>query len=122
MNALSRAQAGSGISASLDLSQLSQTQTNVSDLSKQIQTLIKSEDLLSNVRQLSDAKIGSTDTYHYSVTISKQELEDLFSKIILLETQSALTQNMAQAIAKTFIDSMGDINMELWIGKKDYLL
>ncbi|MCX6722563.1 MAG: hypothetical protein NT094_00670, partial [Candidatus Staskawiczbacteria bacterium] len=64
----------------------------------------------------------------------KDKIANLTNKIIALElqqvaqtqgasgTDSTLIANMAQALVKTIADSVGDINLEMWVGKKDYLL
>jgi hypothetical protein len=93
--------------------------------------------MLSVSKQLGDQVIGGQNTYHYLAIISKEKLEDLADKIITLETQeaansqtqgapagssSSLVGNMAQAFVKTFGDAIGDTNIEIWIGKNDYML
>ena len=136
LKTLSEASAGQATTA-IDISQLSQAQANASNLSKQVRDLVASENIFSDAKQLNNETINGQDTYHYSITISKDKLADLFNKLMTLEMQqasqsegnnatgasnSALVQNMAQAVVKTFVDSVGDINMEIWVGKKDYML
>lgn len=114
------------------------SQVNNPELTKKIQDLISSENLLSVGKQLNDEVISGQNTYHYLLVINKAKIEDLFSKIVMLEIQqslnlqtqngqtidanSALVQNMAQAAVKTFVDAIGDVNMEVWIGKNDSML
>jgi len=98
-----------------------------------IRNILSTENLFSNYQQLSD-EVGAPSgldqaTYHYLATVSKDKLYDLLNKIIAsampAESQdgsSPLAQNMAGAFVKTFTDAVGDINVEMWIGKKDYLL
>ena len=106
-------------------------------LMKKVQDIFVSENLLAVSKQLSDEVVSGQDTYHYLLTISKDKLKDLMNKIIALEAQEAaklqtqggtssnsnlLTQNMIQAFVNTFVDTIGDINVEVWIGKNDYML
>lgn len=102
-------------------------QINNSELYKGIQDLVATENIFSVNKQLNDETVSGQSTYHYSATITSAKLEDLANKLITLSIQksgnpSPLVVNMAQAAAKTFIDSMGDVNLEMWIGKSDYLL
>lgn len=113
-----------------------------SDLSKKFQDTLITENMFVFNKQLADEKISGQDTYHYLVTIDKAKLSDSITKSISLAMQEAekaqttfnatgtanvassskLIENMAQAIVKTVLDSIGDINMDVWIGKKDYML
>jgi len=103
-------------------------QTGNSALTKQIQDLISSENMLSVTKQLADQTVSGQSTYHCLITISKDKLKDLVTKIMaLLQTQNSassnsLAINIAGAFVNSFVDAVGDINMEMWIGKKDYLL
>jgi hypothetical protein len=108
------------------------SQTSSSDLSQKIKNLFFAGNIFTVNKQLNDETVSGQDTYHYLVTISKANFTDLLNKMIALEmseansannsSNSAVAQNMTQAVVKTLADSIGDINMELWIGKKDYLL
>jgi prolyl oligopeptidase PreP (S9A serine peptidase family) len=113
-----------------------------SDLSKKFQDTLITENMFVFNKQLADEKISGQDTYHYLVTIDKVKLSDSITKSISLAIQEAekaqttfnatgtanvvssskLIENMAQAVVKTALDSIGDINMDVWIGKKDYML
>ena len=94
-------------------------------LVKKIQDLFISENLLSNAKKINDEVVNGQNTYHYLITINKDKLKDLITKIITLETagsSGSLTQNMVSTVAGNFVDGVGDINLELWIGKTDYFL
>jgi hypothetical protein len=123
-----------------------------SDLTKKINDLMTSENVFSGAKQINSEVISGQDTYHYSAVISKDKLKDLMNKVMALIAQyqskaqqsaqsptsvstaapgatpapitdtPGLVQNMAQAFVGSFIDTIGDINVELWIGKKDYML
>ena len=98
-----------------------------SELTKQIQDLLLAPNILSVDKQLNDQVISGQDTYHYSVTISKAKLKDLMTKLIAMGMQAqsgsiSMLLNTVQAFANIFADAIGDINMEMWIGKNDYML
>ena len=135
LNALSKTTGGQ--TELPDISQMINSNLSKTDLSKKIQDLIATENILSVTKKLSDETISGQSTYHYLITISKEKLNDLSNKIITLGVQetsnlkndgttnnsnSALVENMAQAVVKTFVDTIGDINIEIWIGKKDFML
>ena len=109
-------------------------QQNNAELTKKIQDLFVSENLLSNVKQLSDQTINGQNTYRYSITINNAKIKDLLNKVIDLQqqTQTPSTSENGQSaisygiLAKSFInpyiEKLGDLNMEISIGKKDYML
>ena len=120
------------------LSQVNQTTLpNISQfdnlaLSKNIQNLLLNVNMFSVSKELDDQAVGGQSAYHYLLTISKEKLESLVAKMITSAMQaqktdnalagSALSENVAQGVAKTFIDAIGDVSMEVWIGKKDFML
>jgi hypothetical protein len=108
-------------------------QPNNADMVKQLQSLMATENMFSVTKQLNDQTISGHNTYHYLVSVDKNKLKDLIAKIIALEIQfasqnnpgtnsGALATNMVQAVVNTFVDSIGDINMEIWVGKSDFML
>ena len=115
------------------------SQMNNSGMIQKIQSLVATENIFSNENKLNDETISGQDTYHYSVVVAKDKLKDLVTKIISLgvpaTTQAQntptnnsgiavenITQNMAQVFASSLADGAGNLNIELWIGKKDYML
>jgi len=66
--------------------------------------------IFSNVKQLSDQVVSGQDAYHYSATVSNANLQALINKITV------------QPAVKDYVNTLGDVNMEIWIGKKDYML
>ena len=113
------------------------SQVNSSALSLKVQNLITAEDMFNDVKKLNDEVVSGQNTNHYSVTISKDKIKDLMAKLMALETQEiaktqtsntadnssiAITQSLMQSFTNTFVDGIGDINVEMWIGKKDYIL
>jgi hypothetical protein len=81
-------------------------QPNNADVLKQIQNLMATENMFSVTKQLNDQTISGHNTYHYLVSVDKNKLKDFIGKIT----------------ANTFVDSIDDINMEIWVGKSDFML
>jgi len=102
---------------------------NNQDLVQKIQNLVLSENMLSVDKQLSEQVVSGQNTYHYSAKISKDKLKDLINKMIALQIQpgaagasNSMIGSMINSAVGSITDAMGDINLELWIGKKDFLL
>lgn len=111
-----------------------------SELTKKLQDIISSEKIYSVAKQLKSEKIDGKDTHHYLVVITKEKLKSLINKIILLEISEVTKlqefgsvagiiplnvdeiKNAVQPFVDGFVDAVGDINLEMWIGKKDFML
>ena len=114
------------------------SQADTLTLTKKMQDLVLSENIFSVNKQLDDQVVSGQNTYHYLLTISKDKMKSLMTKVVALEVQEAskmqsantqsvdmsspLMQNMIQSVVTTVVDALGDVNVEVWIGKKDYLL
>lgn len=119
--------AQSGEQMTFDFSQI-----QGSDLSNKVQDLILSENVFAVSQTLPDELIDGQNTYHYLVKISKDSLKNIFGKIVDMQmeevakvqagTDLTMATNVAKTIASSFIDKLGDIDLELWIGKSNFLL
>ncbi len=105
------------------------TQVNNLELGKKIQDLLLAKDMFTVSKQLNSQVVSGQNTYHYLANISKDKIKDLINKIITSQTQDSGTDNsnflimsMAQSYVNSFVDTIGDVNVELWIGKSDYML
>ncbi|MCX6721567.1 MAG: hypothetical protein NT026_03150 [Candidatus Staskawiczbacteria bacterium] len=74
------------------------------------QSLDSLKNLVSVEKQLADQEISGQNTYHYLLKVSNQSLKSAVDKI------------MSSEIVDSFIEKLGDINIDAWIGKNDYLL
>lgn len=104
-------------------------QTDNSMLARQITDLVATGNVLTVSKQLGDQVISGHDSYHYLITIKKDKIKDLFQKILLLQDQgsaadasNSFATGMAEALLTPVFDAVGDVNMEIWIGKTDYML
>ncbi|MCX6724415.1 MAG: hypothetical protein NT155_04615 [Candidatus Staskawiczbacteria bacterium] len=128
----------SGNSAGGQIGMLNISQANNSALVKKIRDIISSESVLSIDKQLADATVAGQNTYHYMARIKKDKLGSLINKMIDLQMQEtakaqtpgntisasdlALEQSMLKSFATTIVDAIGDVNIEIWVGKKDNML
>lgn len=128
LNAISAVEGGqTALGSQVNISQL-----NNSQLTKQIQDLVSTENVLSFSKQLNSEIVSGQDTYHYLMTVDKEKLKDLISKMLALEVQQSgdnttansnlFVQNMTGAVIASFLDSIGGINVEIWVGKSDFML
>lgn len=83
---------------------------NSQQATQQIQSLLSDPKMFSFVKQLSDQTINGKNTYHYLLKLNNASLKSAINKI--LGSQAALA----------YIDKIGDINVEIWVGKKDFML
>jgi len=98
-------------------------QNNNQEPIKKIQDLLLVENILSVNKQLGDEAISGQNTYHYLLTISKDKLKDLFAKITALQSSNGAESNpLITGMMGVFADTIGDIDLEMWIGKKDSML
>lgn len=104
-------------------------QSPEAEMVKSIQDIILSEEVFSFDKKLASETVSGQDTHHYLVKISKDKLNSLANKIFqeVLKSQGEqagviLGQDMSQVFINTVTDAIGDISMEMWIGKKDYML
>ena len=116
--------------------EISIPQGNNSKLAKDIQNLLLAKDLISFDKKLKDQIVSGQSTYHYSAKITKDKLKGLLTKIIDLSVKASedaqavktsgssisLIQGIISGFMDSFVSTVGDINMELWIGKKDFML
>ena len=93
-------------------------------------------------KQLEDTNIGGVKTYHYIMTINREEAKSTIPDIINLffdtakdlnpelfqmteEEEDKAKKDTIEELNKSFDDffkKVGDVDGEVWIGKKDYLL
>lgn len=83
--------------------------------------------------QLADEKMGTADVYHYVVSLNKENLKSAFSELVRISIEESGEGSMigssidyysaaAEGIVSTFLDKIGEVNADVWIGKKDMLV
>ncbi len=101
------------------------------ELQEKIERIISKRKFYLIKKQFPDEKIDGVKVYHYLVSLNQKELSKMFAEIfkVLEETMikeyglslSAEKENIEKAVAD-FLEKIGEIEGEVWIGKKDYLL
>jgi len=128
LNAISQVESGS-------VNPVNLSQTNNQELTQKVRDLLLSENMLAVDKELSDETINGQATYHYLVKITKDKLKDFLTKFIDLSMQEAakaqgstepdsntLISGMMSGFVSPIIDAFGDLDMDMWIGKKDFML
>ncbi len=115
----------------LPLSTLNASQLNNSESLQKIRALL-SADMFSDYKQLASETIDNQNTHHYLLKISKEKLKEFLNKLVESFSQQTAGQSrnselldaaqMFQAVVNIFPEAIGDIDIEMWIGKKDYML
>ena len=84
--------------------------------------------------KLPDKKINGINNYHYLISLDKTELKKIIPEIVKISMESNLgfkdlsESEKEKTLEETsnnineFFDKIGDINFEVWVGKKDKLL
>jgi len=107
-------------------------------LLEKIEQLVNSSDFYTLKEEFSDEIIRDSKTYHYLVSLNKEKLKDFVIKMqedelgaidsnsFSLTTPGSISNKNGKVatdskkeIAEIF-DKIGEINAEIWIGKKDY--
>jgi hypothetical protein len=80
--------------------------------------LLKKE-VLRVKKRMKDEKIGKIKTYHYLITLKGEEILKIISEEMrdLTPEKRSNLENL-----KKFYEKIGDIEGEIWIGKRDFLL
>ena len=100
-----------------------------------IEDLFKKYEMIKFQKDLGDAKLGSIDVYHYQVGIDSEAALDFY--VELLKTSPFLTTGLPKGELESFEEELeesreeilavasevlGNIKMEVWIGKKDKMI
>lgn len=80
-------------------------------------------------KELPDEEIGQTKVYHYIVSLNKEEIKtivpDLINTLIKFSGETNFSATQKEESLKEFdefFERIGELQGELWIGKKDNLL
>lgn len=98
-------------SGAIQMGAVNVQQLNNLGLIQKLQNSFPTQNIFSVKEQLEDEIIGEKETYHYSLILPKDKVKALVSN------PNIAVQNM-----NTFVDAVGDINLEVWIGKEDSML
>jgi len=102
------------------------------EIIKKVQNIIVGQKIFSVTKQLADESINGKSTYHYTLKISKEKLTTFISKILeeqlkagqsnLSEQEITMIQGIFSATVGVFVNYIGDIDYDVWIGKTDKIM
>ncbi|MGC8776081.1 MAG: hypothetical protein ACP5QN_02105 [Minisyncoccia bacterium] len=87
---------------------------------QKIQQIVSQADILKTIEKLPNEKIEEVDTHHYKLFINKEKFNKLIVDISNIIKNESLTQQEITELNKE-LDRIEFSNVEIWIGKKDYL-
>ena len=120
--------------APINTSEIEKAKEKQKEIFERFQTLIKGKKLYIIKKEFPDEKIGNLKTYHYLVALNKEEVKKLIPDLLkeLIKTEifpqpptEAEWQEFEKEFPKKFDEffaKIGDIEEEIWIGKKDLYL
>jgi hypothetical protein len=98
------------------------------EITKQIAGLFKDKKFYSVTKEFSDEKLDNQKTYHYLLTLNKEEIKKVLSEFldtaVRPEQLAEVNVNKEELLSKIsdFLEKMGDVSSDIWIGKKDLYL
>lgn len=126
-----------------EFSNLFQQQTEgQKELQEKFKKMLEGKKFFIVKKELPDAEISGIKSYHYLMNLDKKELKSLIPEFVIIyvdiikemmppdypltendiyQAKKQITESLNKAFDE-FFTKIGDIDGEVWIGKKDYLL
>jgi len=103
------------------------------ELEEKIKKILKERNFYLVKKEFSDKKINGIETYHYLIILNNEEILKIiseFSKIIkeiILKQYKTVPpifneEEIINQMIRNFLVKIGEIELEIWIDKKNYLL
>jgi hypothetical protein len=120
--------------APINTSEIEKAKEKQKEIFERFQTLIKGKKLYIVKKEFPDEKIGNLKTYHYLVTLNKEEIKKIIPEFLKAMIDmgffpqpptEAEWQEFEKEFPKKFDEffaKIGEIEGEIWIGKKDLYL
>ena len=103
-------------------------------IAKKIEDLFKRKKIY-KIKEMPDIMVGKREEYHYVLSLDREGLTEIIPKLINITAESSGkssenilkefgingTNELTQFIGQ-FFDKIKGLDIEIWIGKKDYLL
>jgi len=113
------------------IKQLEESKNQSEEQTKQAEDIIKlfqDKQLLLVKQELPDGQINGQNAYHYILGINKEEFKKIAPDFIdtIIESNEQLkayqqeVRDFLNEYSNAFIEKAGEIEVEIWIGKKDY--
>lgn len=105
----------------------SMPEINSQKIIKEIQNTVLNNGILIISKQLDDEVINGQKVYHYLATVDKNKLVELiFGATEEIASKSSIGNlsmtEMAKSMTQAAVDKIGDLNIDIYIGKNDYML
>jgi len=101
------------------------------EVQKRIREIIKNANIIVVKKELPDETIGAEKVYHYLIVLDRKELSravfeciKAYEEVIESEMATGMIEDeeeLKNSLEK-FLNKIGEIEGEIWIGKRDYLL
>ncbi len=96
---------------------------------KRLQELFAERKIYYIEKEMPDEKVNGKEAYHYLLALDKEEIKKITPELFEIIKESS-GQSLGWGSGTTFIagifsellDKLGDVTVEMWIGKKDKLL
>lgn len=95
------------------------------EISKEFRDFILQNGIMSISKKLADENVNGVDCYHYYAILEKEKFKKVMNKAIELSSGAGandFTNAMAGALVDEFLEKVGEVGMEIWVGKNDYML
>ncbi len=101
------------------------------ELQEKIKKMLKGKELFVIKKEFPDEKIGNVMAYHYLVALNKEGILKVVSEMAKILEETMIKEYGTAPIFREeefkeklneFLEKVGEIRGEVWIGKKDYLL
>lgn len=86
---------------------------------ERLKTTFEQAEIFKITEKLASEKISGVDTYHYKFTVSQEGLKKFIITSSQIFQKRSLTETELAAFNKGF-ETMGPVDGEVWIGKKDF--
>ncbi len=92
-------------------------------MSEKLKEIWSKKDLFQIKEDLGEESINGNKAYHYKVVLNKEDLKSLifeFSEVMKTEEAENLKRTEMEEELNDLLEKMGEVEVELWIGKKDF--
>ncbi len=91
---------------------------------EEITALLEEKDMFDVKKEFSDEKVEGKGCYHYLLSLNKENFKEVVSKVYETSfegTQAAFMAGEMSEQTDLFIEKIGGIEMDVWVGKKNDL-
>lgn len=101
--------------------QVIENESSSDDQLKKAKKILAESRFISTVETLASDNIDSVSTHHYKISVDVEAGKKMVDELVASLGEGAFTEKQVTRYKKAF-DNFEDTTIEVWIGKKDYLL